>query len=314
MTDEQRRIPLSHIRPPRICLRPVRRNTPEYEELIESVKKDGILQPILVRPCDPESGHSYEIVEGWHRFEASKEAGKSDIPCFIQDMTDHDVLICQIKCNAIRPKTHSFEYVRRLKTLRAGGLSINQLSQLVDKSPRWINAQLCLNRLCEEARGPVERGEIKLKAALALANLPGELQVKFIDDAIAMPTKEFVERAEMALRDFKSYLLRLQQEDREIGAATPKIRKLNVLRREALKPRDADDVLKATRAKTALQGWEACMSWIFQLDPVSVKRRKENYREASNESLMNNDEYHLTNRELIRKFVNPQSELGDYHG
>lgn len=254
----------------------------------------------------------YDIVEGWHRYEAAKEAGITEIPCLVRQLSDNEVLIFQIKTNSIRPLTRTFEYARRLIKLMRSGYTMPELSALINKSPKWIKDQLQLNRLCEEARPAVERGEIKMSAALALANLPVELQAKFIDDAIAMPTAEFIERANMASRDFKAYLLQQQEEDRKMGAARPLIRAQNILKREALKPKNAHNVLKAMKAKTALEGWEACMAWIFKLDPISVTKRKEKREDNGSEIKMTRSEYRKTNREMIDKFVKPQSNTGDY--
>jgi hypothetical protein len=154
-----------------------------------------------------------------------------------------------------------------------------------------------------------------MTAALALANLPMDLQEKFIDDAISMTTQEFTERAKEALRDFKAYLLRLQQEDRETGAAKPSLRAINVLKREALKPTHSKTVLRAMKAKTAADGWMACLAWMFKLDPVAVEKRKNRYkekREDEQDRTMNMADYRRTNREMIDKFVNPESSNGDY--
>jgi hypothetical protein len=229
----------------------------------------------------------------------------------IREMTDRQVLIFQLKCNAIRPKTALFEYARRLKILMKEGHTAASLSKLIDKTPRWIQTQLYLNRLCEEARGPVENGDITMGSALALANLPADLQPKFIDDAIKMKQVDFLERANAANRDFKAYLLHVQQEDREVGAVTPKLRAINVLKREAVKPKQAKTVIEATGATTALQGWSACMSWMFKLDPISVERRKTNRKEKE-KGTANQAEYHHLNRDMIKKFVHHQSSSGDY--
>lgn len=308
MSNEQRNLPIKSIREPRIALRPVRRNDAEYVELVESVRKDGILQPVLVRPWDDE----YEIVEGRHRLAAAKEAGLVEIPAMIRDMTDEEVLIFQLKCNTIRPKTRSFEYARRLKILMEKGLTLVQLSAMIDKTPKWVQDQLQLNRLHEKARPAFERGEISMSAALALANLPQDIQVHYIDDAIALKAPEFVERAKAVLRDYKAHLLNLQRDDREIGAARPALRHINVIKKESVKPRDAHKVLKAAGAETALDGWNACLAWLFKLDPISVKRRKAGNKERNSDRLADRSEYHRLNREMIRKFVKPESFNGDY--
>lgn len=307
--EQQQRISLTEIDRPRISLRPVRRDSPEYAEMVESVAKDGILQPILVRPRNGR----YEIVEGWHRFEAAKEAGLVSIPCLIREMTDEEVLVVQLKCNTIRPKTHTFEYARRLKMLMASGLTLPELCRKIDKTPQWVRDQLQLNRLIEPARPAFERGEIKMTAALALANLPDDLQEKFIDDAVAMPATEFVERAKEADRDFKAYLLRLKDEDRVLGAIEPQPRAINVLKREAVRPKRAKEILKLVDAKTPLDGWVACLQWVLRLDPVAVEHRKagRQEKESDEDVRARRDEWRKLNRQLIEKFVKPKSETGD---
>jgi ParB/RepB/Spo0J family partition protein len=307
MTELLAYLPIANIRKPRISLRPIRRNTPEYVELVESIRKDGVLQPLLVRPWEDE----HEVVEGWHRLTAAKEAGLLVVPCIIREMTDDEVLIVQVKCNAIRPKTFSFEYARRLKILMEKGLTLLELSAIVDKSPKWIQDQIHLNRLCEEARPSVESGDIQMGSALALANLPEDLQKKFLPDAVEMKQAEFMPRAKGALRDYKAFLLKEQQEDREIGAANPNLRSINMLKREAGKPTHAKKVLRRMKAETPLDGWEACLAWIFRLDPLTVDKRRAKEKEP-NEVAATQAEYRKLNRDMIRKFVKPQSETGDY--
>lgn len=308
MNDKQQIIPMPQIFKPKHALRPVRRAKPEYIELVESVKKDGILQPILVRPVQD----GYEIVEGWHRYEAAKEAGLSEMPCLIKELNDREVMICQLKCNSIRPKTATFEFARRLKILMEEGWTLVELSAIIDKTPSWIQNQLYLNRLCEEARGPVERGEMPLASALALANLPEDLQLNFIEDAISLKQREFVERAKQAARDYKAYILEEQQTDKQEGITTPKLRTINIVKREAVKNKNAKEVLKAMKAKTPLDGWKACMAWLFKLDPITVEKRKTNYEEKHDDALMSIAEFRKTNRELIKKYVKKQSRTGDY--
>lgn len=309
MSNEQRNIPITDIDKPRISLRPVRRKSIEYIEMVESVRKDGILQPILVRPKEGR----YEIVEGWHRYEAAKEAGLEEMPAMVRDMTDRDVLIFQLKCNAIRPETRTFEYARRLKILMEEGMTLDELSVLIGKSQEWIKNQIQLNRLCEEARPAVVEGKIKMGSALALANLPLDLQPKFLDDAIEMGQPEFVDKAKAARRDFQAFLLQEQQYNYDIGATRPNLRVINVLKREALKPTNAKKVLKAVKAKTPLDGWVACLQWAFKLDPISVQDRKAGRKgKEQADRQANNEEYRKMNRDMIKKFVVPQSRNGDY--
>jgi ParB family chromosome partitioning protein len=297
--SELQTIHITEIRKTRAALRPVRRNIEEYVEMVESIKRDGILQPILVRP----KKGKYEVVEGSYRFACALEAGLTTIPCIVRKMTDREALIAQVKCNAIRPKTHTYEYARRLRKFMDEGMTIQDISVALGKTPHWIRDQLQLHRLCEEARDPVARGEIKMTAAIALANLPAEIQPKYVDDAIGMNAKDFTERAEAALREYKAFLLTGQADDYKQGIVKPKLIAVSRIRKEADDLKEADAVLKAAGAETALDGWQLCLAWLFKLDPLSVQRRKEKYREKKLEYLTQS-EYRNQNRRIIENFVN----------
>jgi ParB family chromosome partitioning protein len=119
-------IPISDLIPPKRRLRALRKYDVVYCEMVESMKKDGVLQPILVRPL----GDKYEVVEGNYRHSAATEAGLVEIPCLVREMTDHEVLILQLKANAIRPLTNKYEYARRIyKLLKDDSLTVDSLCQ-----------------------------------------------------------------------------------------------------------------------------------------------------------------------------------------
>ena len=284
---------------PKLALRPVRRNSVEYIELVQSIRKDGILQPILVRPTE----EGYEVVEGWHRLEASKEAGLTMIPCIVREMSDKEVLVTQVKCNSIRPVTNKFEYAKRLKHLMEEGYTLAQLSQLIDKSPEWIREQLQLNRLADDLRHYMTDNKISMKAALALSNLPVELQRKFIDDALKMPAAEFEARAKSALRDFKAYMINKREEDLKKGGLEPRIRPQSIVRKEAFDLSNGRDIIKKEQLSTAQEGWEACLAWLFRLDKSTIEKRKKGEKAEEKYLRLNNDEWRKLNRKILDKYL-----------
>ena len=303
--SELHHLHIDDILEPRISLRPVRRNSPEYAELVESIAQDGVLQPILVRPHDGK----HEIVEGWQRYSACKEAGVHTIPCHIKEMSDDEVLVYQIKCNAIRPKTQTFEYARRLLLLIEKGASLPELCVLVGKNPQWIRDQLQLNRVCEEARPAFEQGDIPMTSAVALANLPSDMQPDYIEDAITLPCNKFVDKAKEAKRDLEAKLLDTEAEDYIIGATTPRPRAINSLKRELLEPRKMYSVLKASKANTPREGWLACLRWVLMIDTLSIENRKAGRRKESQkdeEVRATQVEWRKLNRSLIDKYVKPE--------
>src|SRR3954469_21290947 len=96
-------IPLSRIRENPVALRPVDKTSEEYKGLVDSVRRNGILNPISVREVpnpDPNDKEPlYSVVDGLHRFTAAGDAGLESIPAQIVTKTDADVLEAQIVAN-----------------------------------------------------------------------------------------------------------------------------------------------------------------------------------------------------------------------
>ena len=72
----------------------------KMEELVESIKANGVLSPVLVRPRTPEQG--YEMISGHRRLHASKKAGVEYIPAIIKEMSDDEATIAMVDSNVQR--------------------------------------------------------------------------------------------------------------------------------------------------------------------------------------------------------------------
>lgn len=296
MKDELHHIPLDKLRPPKISLRSVRKNSVEFQELIESIRVDGVLQSLLVRPVP--GTDEFEVVEGEHRRVASTIAGRDDVPCIVREMTDDEAVLVQLKANAVRPlETQVYEYARRLRKFLDDGVTLAALSNKIDKSNDWIRRMLRLNNLRAEAIEPVNRGDIPLKSAIALATLPQELQEQFIEDAKVMKTREFVNRARAALADYEAFLQNQTQEEQAKGIE-PRLRSLHDIRKELDGWGMARRVLDVTRAKTPEDGYKAALAWMLKIDPISIHHRLNKISEGRRERLNAHDK-----RKLRRKIV-----------
>ena len=71
----------------------------KMDELVESIKANGVLSPVLVRPDDE---GSYEMISGHRRMHAAKLAGLTLIPAIIKEMTDDEATICMVDANVQR--------------------------------------------------------------------------------------------------------------------------------------------------------------------------------------------------------------------
>jgi ParB/RepB/Spo0J family partition protein len=149
------------------------------EELADSIKKHGVLQPIITRRSlhTPES---FEIVCGERRWRAAKIAGLENIPAFIRDLTDQEVLEIQIVENLQREDVHPLEEAEGYERLmKEYGYAVEELADKTGKSKAYIYARLKLTSLCKEARGAFYDGRLNPSTALLVARIPvPELQIQ----------------------------------------------------------------------------------------------------------------------------------------
>lgn len=146
------------------------------QELTESVKLHGILQPLLVRPVpgwDPSKiGAPYELVCGHRRFSAALAAGLDEVPAVVREMTDTQALEVQVIENLQRDDLHPLEesegYAR---LITHHGYTVDALATKVGKSRGYVYGRLQIARLPEAAKRVFLEGEMNLSLALLVARL-----------------------------------------------------------------------------------------------------------------------------------------------
>jgi ParB family chromosome partitioning protein len=160
----------------------------KLDELTDSVKSQGVLEPLLVR-----SGKKgrFEIIAGERRWRAASAAGLKEVPAILREMTDDQVLDAQIHENLHRADVHpmdeAFGYQHLLKTVE--GLTVEELARRVNKSPRYVAQRLSLATLIEPAVKDFMEGHITLGHAVQLSRLSPEVQLKALN---ACYEEEFV--------------------------------------------------------------------------------------------------------------------------
>jgi len=151
-------------------------------ELAESIKKHGVIQPILARPrpgAKPDDGQPlYEIVAGERRWRASQLAGQPSIMAIVRDMSDFEVLELQVIENLQRQDLHPLEeaegYAKLLRTPTGlqGYANVDELAARLGKSRRYVYNRLTLCKLCPQAREAFYEGQISTSVAQLIAALP----------------------------------------------------------------------------------------------------------------------------------------------
>lgn len=160
---------IHRIRPNRY--QPRRRfDTKELEELQESIRKQGILQPLLVR----DNGRHYEIIAGERRFRAAKLAGLQQVPVVIRQVDDMGMLevsiIENIQREDLNPLEEADAYHRLISEF---GLTQDTVAERVGKSRPTVTNAMRLRGLPEPIQESIRSGELSMGHARALLGVDG---------------------------------------------------------------------------------------------------------------------------------------------
>jgi len=154
-------------------------------ELAASIKANGILEPIIVRP----KGKHYEIVAGERRVRASLLAGLVTIPAVIRDVSESDFLRLQIIENVQRENVPFMEEAYAIKKLRDDlSLDLDEIVKIIGKSQAYVYYKLRLCEMSDEARSIAEKGWISKSVAWEIAKLPDKDQQTQAATATARPS------------------------------------------------------------------------------------------------------------------------------
>ncbi len=170
-------IPIEKLIPPRSMLRPVREDSLEYLEMLDSIKDWGVMNSIAVRP-HPTRDDIFEIIDGMWRFSCCKALGFEFVPCIVmKNVSDNDILSIQIAANAVSYGTKPIEFAQQMKRMIrlydgvGASLPLNQLGRLVGKSGKWVSNRLKLLDLHDDLQLELTTGSMGLGQGAALARI-----------------------------------------------------------------------------------------------------------------------------------------------
>ena len=145
------------------------------QELAESIKVQGIVQPIIVR----EVGYNrYEIIAGERRWRAGQLAGLAEVPVLIKDIDDRAALAISLIENIQREDLNPLEESEAFQRLiEEFDLTHQQIAEAVGKSRTAVSNLLRLNELESEVKALLEKGTLGMGHARALLSLEPEKQV-----------------------------------------------------------------------------------------------------------------------------------------
>jgi ParB family chromosome partitioning protein len=197
------------------------------QELADSIKAQGVMQPIIVRPINegaPGQPRQYEIIAGERRWRAAQMAGLHEIPALVRRVKDEDAVAMALIENIQREGLNPLEEARALQRLISEfDMTHASAAEAVGRSRAAVSNLLRLLELPEEAKGLLEHRDIEMGHARALLGLDSKRKQA---EAAATVAKE-----KLSVRATEALVRRLSSgspaESREEGARPdPNIQKL----------------------------------------------------------------------------------------
>jgi ParB family transcriptional regulator, chromosome partitioning protein len=139
--------------------------------LAESIRAQGLVQPVLVRPR-AEGG--YELIAGERRWRAAQEAGVDTVPAVVREADDRDTLLLGLVENVAREQLSAVEEARAYAVmLDEFEMTLGELSERVGRSKPTVSNRLRLLELPDDVLAMLERGELTEGHARAVLAVPG---------------------------------------------------------------------------------------------------------------------------------------------
>ena len=141
------------------------------KELAESIRLNGVLQPIVVR----RAGDRYQLILGERRLRAAKLAGRMTIPAIVRDVDDAESLKHALMENLQREDLNPLEEARGYQALKDGfGLSVNDIAAMIGKNRSTVANSMRLLNLPDVIKALIAEGKLTAGHARALLAIEGE--------------------------------------------------------------------------------------------------------------------------------------------
>lgn len=271
-------IDVTKIIPNEVALRAVDTSSAKFLELTDSIKANGVMNSISVYKNDD---GTYTLIDGLHRFTASKMAGLPTIPCLVYEkMTESEVLSRQLEANFHRVETRPAEYAKQLQRMLNIDvkLTMGDLAKKLNVSPEWLNARLRLaNNLTEDVQKMVDSGVISISHGIAISKLPDEEQETWADAARTKPIDQF-------LSDVNAHLAEMRKKAKTGEpvefSPTAHLRKFTVITSEQVSGAAREELLTtiptpSSASDALVAGWNAALAWVTSTDAKSVAEQKQ---------------------------------------
>lgn len=181
-SDTPRELPVDQLQPGKYQPR-TRMDQDALKELAESIKTQGVIQPILVRPV---GDNKYEIIAGERRWRASRMAGLQSVPVVIRDIPDNQALAVALIENIQREDLNPLEQAIGIQRLTSEfGMTHQSAAESLGRSRTAVTNLLRLLELAPPVRDMLADGRLDMGHARALLALPALRQVELANEIAA---------------------------------------------------------------------------------------------------------------------------------
>lgn len=182
--DRLRTIPVEFIQrgryQPRLDIKP-----DALQELADSIRAQGVVQPVVVRPLDGQADR-FELIAGERRWRAAQLAGLHEIPAVIKDIPDRTVMSIALIENIQREQLNPLEEAGALQRLIGEfGMTHQEVAEAIGRSRASVSNLLRLLELAPVPKRLLEAGSIEMGHARALLSLPAEIQTALAERVAA---------------------------------------------------------------------------------------------------------------------------------
>lgn len=290
----EQRIPLGDIIVPEIKLRGIQDKDPSYIDLLSSIDRHGVLEPIVVRPATMPG--KFLLIDGLQRFSCSVRANKPDIPVRVENNVrgDDHALLLSVVLNLHRVKTKPYEYAQALRRYvrRNPDMDLDDLAKEIGKPKAWVLERLSLTNLTDEVGKLVDEGRVSVKAGMGLAMLAPADQLAMLPQADMMNAQDFYDTC---VRKKRSVVERHVTNRYDEPEYRPMVRTRKEIVEEYKTGRELNRLINNNPNISQAEIWNYALEWVLSIDPVSLQKRRD-YYEAK---LRRRDEreHQLKNRE-----------------
>lgn len=237
-------VQLVNIRENQDALRPVDKDSEDFQQMVESVKLKGIMNPISVREVPPgpdgtkqvalDGSPIYGLVDGLHRYTAAIAAGLKEIPVNIMDLDEGQLYEAQIISNVHKKETRAAEYGKAIQ--RIMGLyptrTVAQQAAMLGKNSTWLKGILGLNNLTPEIQELVNDGKINQANAFPLSRIPQGEQADWVERAMTEKSDVFGPACQARCKELKAAAKEGRKANPEQFVAQPYNRKYAEIKEE----------------------------------------------------------------------------------